>query len=313
MVFSPARYEYALNIYDDKGRLIQIKAKNSTGGTDIITTQFSWAGQALITVQKQQKAGINAQTSVVVSKISYDDLGRVTKTEKKVGHTLVNNNALSDFVAVVTLEYDALWQVKKKAIGNKKDPVTNLYYTSRQPLQELTFYYNIRGWLLGMNRDFIKDEGAAQFGFELAYDKQKSVVDNYTSNTFVKSQLTGNIAGMIWKSAGDSEKRKYDFDYDAANPLLRADFTQNNGGWNTSAGVDFSMEMGDGTRPILAYDANGNMLAMQQKGLKLDGSSLIDQLTYSYEAGSNKLKQVAAGGNVNLRLTLNNDGTGNNS
>src|SRR5262249_17488722 len=42
----------------------------------------------------------------------------------------------------------------------------------------------------------------------------------------------------------------------------------------------------------LGYDANGNILAMTQQGFKWNGSSAVDQLSYSYQANSNKLSQV---------------------
>lgn len=63
------------------------------------------------------------------------------------------------------------------------------------------------------------------------------------------------------------------------------DFTQNNGGWNTSAGLDFSLRS-------MGYDNNGNITKMNQMGVKLSTSSLIDSLLYSYNTTSNKLNYV---------------------
>ncbi len=101
-----------------------------------------------------------------------------------------------------------------------------------------------------------------------------------------KQQYNGNIGGMIWKSKGDGEKRKYDFDYDAVNRILSADFNQYTGSsFNKTAGVDFSMTN-------MSYDANGNIMTMNQKGLKINSSPLIDQLAYTYQANSNKLSKV---------------------
>lgn len=82
--------------------------------------------------------------------------------------------------------------------------------------------------------------------------------------------------------------RAYGFTYDPVNRLSRADFTQYNGGWNTSAGVNFSV-------PQISYDENGNIQSMIQKGLKVNTSPTIDSLTYSYETNSNQLIKVTDG------------------
>jgi hypothetical protein len=42
----------------------------------------------------------------------------------------------------------------------------------------------------------------------------------------------------------------------------------------------------------LSYDADGNILTMNQKGFKVNASSLIDQLSYTYQTNSNKLAKV---------------------
>ncbi len=48
---------------------------------------------------------------------------------------------------------------------------------------------------------------------------------------------------------------------------MKADFTQYTGGtFNQSAGVNFNVKMGDGINVNTAYDANGNILKMQQWG-----------------------------------------------
>jgi hypothetical protein len=55
--------------------------------------------------------------------------------------------------------------------------------------------------------------------------------------------------------------------------------------------------MGDGTLENVndAYDYNGNIKRMQQWGLKLNASEKIDDLGYTYIAGSNKLLKVMDG------------------
>jgi RHS repeat-associated protein len=308
-VLGSSTYLYTVNFYDEKARMIQVQSTNLSGGIDIITTQYTWAGQPLIVIQKQQKSVTNAQTSVIVTQNTYDDLGRVIKIERKQSNTFVNSNAMSAYVTIATMGYDALGQLQKKHIGSKKDPASGNYYSPRQPLDSMIYDYNIRGWLLGANRDYAKDANNNNwFGFDLGYDKTNNgIIGN---QSYANPQFNGNIEGMVWKSKGDGEKRKYDFYYDAANRLLRADFGQyTSGSFNTSAGVDYKMKMGDGTNVSTAYDANGNILQMQQWGLKLNASPQLDNLAYTYQSNSNKLSKVYDGITTDNKLGDFYDGT----
>jgi hypothetical protein len=79
-VLGTSTYLYSVNFYDDKGRLIQVESINNTGEVDIATTQYSFNGQPLLSIHKLHKGAPNAQTTVVVTNITYDDLGRVIKT-----------------------------------------------------------------------------------------------------------------------------------------------------------------------------------------------------------------------------------------
>ena len=281
-VLGTSTYLYAVSYYDDKGRIIQMQSTNITGGTDVVTTQYGWQGLPLIVVQKQQKADANPQTITTVTQNSYDELGRLIKPEKKLSHSEVNSGAMSAYHTVNEMEYDALGQVKTKKLAPE--------YDNNAGLETLDYDYNIRGWLLGANRDYVKDAASNNyFGFDLGYDKN-GVLGSYTP------QYNGNIAGTVWKSKGDGEKRKYDFTYDAVNRIAGADFNQYTGGsFNKTAGVDFSMSN-------MSYDANGNITSMNQKGLKINASPLIDQLAYTYQTYSNKLSQVTDAVNDNTSM-----------
>jgi len=177
---------------------------------------------------------------------------------------------------ISALKYNELGQLTNKELGNNLD---NLNYT-----------YNIRGWITSINKDYIASTTTAPlhyFGLELGYDKGLATAGG---TSFKGLQLNGNIAGAIWKSAGDGVGRQYDFTYDNVSRLTGADFTQSNGStFDKSAGLDFSVSN-------LAYDANGNIRKMQQKGWKLGGSITLDNLTYTYSDGSeeisNKLRAV---------------------
>ncbi|MGC4036058.1 MAG: DUF6443 domain-containing protein [Chitinophagaceae bacterium] len=272
---SSATFNYTASFYDEKGRMIQLQSTNITGGTDISTSQFSWTGQSIITIIHNEKAGVNAQTSVALTQLTYDDLGRVTKTEKRISNTKVNNGAMpGSWNTVSQAEYDAMGLLQKKKLG-------------AAPLETLQYDYNIRGWMLGANRTYVKDSLSTTnwFGFDLGYDKTSFTV-NGAARGYAAAQYNGNINGMLWKSTGDDELRKYDFTYDAVNRLTGADFNQLTAGvFSKTALVDFSVTG-------LNYDANGNILSMNQKGWMLGGSVTIDSLLYTYISNSNKLLNV---------------------
>ena len=276
-VLGTDQYLLSASIYDPKGRVVQVQSTNITGSVDVVTNQYDFSGKVLFNHlhhdYKEIHNTTNHQLYNVLTSFTYDRLGRLLTTEKKI-------NDLTG-VIISTLSYDALGQLHTKGLNFKTEA-----------LQTLTYDYNIRGWLLGMNRSYLKDDNNSRFGFELAYDKQHSYLDDVNGTSYDKSLFNGNIAGTIWRSVGDGERRKYDFTYDAANRLLRADFTQKKDGWDQSAGVNYNIKMGNGKDPSSAYDANGNILRMQQWGLKLGSSTQIDDLTYSYYEGSNKLRMV---------------------
>ncbi|MEV4883276.1 RHS repeat-associated core domain-containing protein, partial [Chitinophaga ginsengisegetis] len=144
--------------------------------------------------------------------------------------------------------------------------------------ETLNYDYNIRGWLKGINKDFIPAAGSITnwFGQELSYDYG-----------FTASQFNGNIAGAKWKSRSNGIARAYGYSYDKGNRLTGAQFTQQNTGstnWTDNL-ANFSVSG-------LSYDANGNILYMNQKGLNGAVVQTIDSLKYGYVAGSNKLSFV---------------------
>ncbi len=286
-------YLYSIVFYDEKGRVIQSQNTNITGGIDISTTQYTWAGQPLVTIQKVQNAGGTSNETVAVTKMTFDDLGRVVKTEKKISNSLVNGGTMAlTYKTIAENKYDKLGQLVNKTIGNKA--------ATAAPLAKLDYEYNIRGWLTSVNKNFVSTPTTAgnpddrYFGMQLGYDK-----DGF--GTFAKKEYNGNISGSIWRSAGDGVDRKYEYDYDNANRLLKADFTQyTSGSFNQSAGVNFDVKMGiNGTDPNSAYDYNGNIKQMQQWGLKINTSSQIDNLAYTYQTNSNKLQGVTDAFNDN--------------
>jgi RHS repeat-associated protein len=270
-------------LYDDKGRVVQTQSINITGGLDVVTNQYSFSGQVLRNHVSHKKGSDNAIE--VATKNNYDDLGRLSMVEKAIGGS-------TTYKQLSALTYDDLGQLKTKKLAPSFDNNTGL--------ETLTHDYNIRGWLLGINKSYLSSSNAtsSHFGMELNYDK-----NGYAATA--NKQFNGNIGSTVWRSQGDGERRKYDFSYDAANRILKADFNQQFGSqWaktdpgNNNYKIDFSAYIGDGANPISAYDANGNIRQMQQWGLQLNNSPQIDNLIYNnYLSNGNRLARVTDGSN----------------
>ncbi|MHA4808472.1 DUF6443 domain-containing protein [Flavitalea flava] len=257
------------NYYDDRKRVIQVKHYNQTAGIDISTTQYDFSGKPLQTYLRHQKLGNTTQTHTVSTKITYDPGGRPIAIWKNI------DNAGSDQL-IDSIKYNELGLPQRKTLGNNLD--------------SLVYDYNIRGWLTGINKNYVGASSVNYFGMELSYDKTASIA---STTSYLNPAYNGNIAGTIWKSAGDGVNRKYDFTYDNVNRLTGAAFLQNTSGasWDKSK-IDFSVD-------LLGYDANGNIKGMRQKGFKIGGSASIDSLIYSYQntGNSNKLMVVIDGAN----------------
>ena len=255
--------------YDHWGRAIQTLADNQSTGVDIATNQYDFSGKMLSSYLRHQKNNAPVNTVTILTKMEYDHAGRVKNTKKIVNggteKTLAQNS------------YDELGKLITKVLS----PTGG---AGGGPLETLDYKYNIRGWMQGINRGYANanygtestNQANRWFGMELMYDYG-----------FVKNQYNGNIGGIRWKSNGDDEQRAYGFDYDNLNRLLKADFNQyTSSAWNVTAGIDFSLSN-------MTYDANGNIMTMNQKGLKLNVSPTIDQLTYTYTLNTNRLAKVA--------------------
>jgi len=256
--------------YDDKGRLVQMQKIGLLNKTTTTSTLYDFSGKVLSTYIRHNNPSQSISTLsniTLLSKMKYDGAGRIIDVSKKI-----NDNPATE-KNILENSYDELGQLKSKKLSPE--------FNNNTGLETLNFEYNIRGWLKSINKEYASGTSNSNwFGQILSYDFG-----------FTERQFNGNISGLQWRSKGDGEQRAYGFTYDNVNRLKIADFTQANGTvWSTAAGIDY-------TTNSLNYDANGNILAMNQKGWKLGGSTLIDQLSYTYYDGSNKLKQVTDGVN----------------
>lgn len=253
--------------HDAKGRILQVLSDNVNNGEDIVTNLYDFEGKLLSSYQYQNNPRSTTTPSTkILTMNSYDHAGRLLKVTKQLNDDV---NLQRD-IAVNT--YDALGQLREKIM--KKAGGGNI--------ESLEYEYNIRGWLKSINKDYVNATGNGHyFGQELCYDYG-----------FDSQQFNGNIAGIKWRDfSHQATAYAYGYSYDNSNRLMKADFTQLSGAWAKNPNVNFDMKMGsNGATPGDAYDANGNILRMQQWGVKGTGSQQIDNIIYAYNVNSNRLK-----------------------
>ncbi|HET6252537.1 MAG TPA: DUF6443 domain-containing protein [Puia sp.] len=250
--------------YDDHGRLLQTKYFNPTTGADVTTTQYDFTGQPVRTYVKQNKGNPNPQTHYIMTKTDYDAVGRLVHIWKNI------DSATGDQLISIH-HYNELGQLQSKDLGNYLD--------------SMVYDYNIRGWLTGINKNALPGTANHWFGVEIGYDKPSVL-----GISFGTPQYSGNLAGIIWRSAGDNVNRQYAYTYDDFGRLQTAGYQDNSTGTWGTAGMDYTTQN--------AYDLNGNITSMDQKGWKIGSPAAnIDQLAYTYVPNSDRIKVVTDSAN----------------
>jgi RHS repeat-associated protein len=281
--------------YDSQERILQIQNDNSLGGTDIVTNRYDFAGKLWGSCVNHM-AGSPTQFTVV-SKNTYDVLGRLTDLSKNF-----NNTFFKDLASYV---YDANGNLATKTLAPGYTGNSNC----NQCMETLVYGYNIQGWLTGINKGYATDQDTYHqwndfFGLYMGFDN--------ADNQFAARQYNGQLTGVIWKSQGDNSMRKFDYTYDNMTRLTGAAFNQRltpADGW-TNSSVDFS-------ETITYADNNGNLKTMKRMGIVpgMATGIAIDNLAYTYgtvtDPNSNQLSRVdeLASFNGNGQLSDFMDGT----
>lgn len=264
--------------YDEKGRQIQSIEDNIKSGKDVTTLQYQWDGRLLSSDTKHTTAGSGYSSFGILTKNIFDKIGRVTSIQKKYG-----SNA---FKTIASYDLDDMGRLKTKHL----DP--GYTGSGKTEMESLAYTYNIHNNITGINKNYaLKASGYDKwgnfFGMYLGFDNRDAV--------FNVGKLDGHVTGIAWNTQGDDAQRKYDYTYDNAGRLSKADFREKKtppDAWS-NAKMDFSVG-GNSTIGGIQYDLNGNLLSMLQKGILPGGSAPvnIDNLIYTYALTSNKLAKV---------------------
>lgn len=278
-------YIYTVFFYDVTGRLVQTQSLHpwNNNNWNVEALQYDFSGNLVLNIKDHYSwSGTNKASTKIITKYNYNMLnGKLGNVQQKIdgGPWLNLSNRM----------YDDLRRVKQKTVGDAE--VRNIKY-------------NIRGQLTGINPEYVYDNTLntmKTFGEIICYD--------YGYN---QKRYDGSIAGYMWRGSGMADcPRSYGYIYDDAGRLTKADFYQRwhpNGPlagpntiiWN-NADVDYTVS-------DIAYDFNGNMQSMKQRGMAAvtsGGTTTLqpvdlDQLTYGYNANSNKLLNVTDQATYNI-------------
>lgn len=160
-------------------------------------------------------------------------------------------------------------------------------------LQTVDFAYNHNGWLTTINGGSVSGTKAncASINPYASSNEDLFALDIRYNNTALANSTgrqNGNISEIYWQ-VKDRAKNAYQFQYDYLNRLTEANHFVPNieipGNWfNGYYDTNYS------------YDARGNIMSLSRNGLTGNGTACsatpIDNLTYMYRAGTNKLLKV---------------------
>ncbi|KRD05420.1 hypothetical protein ASE21_20910 [Flavobacterium sp. Root901] len=277
-VLGTSNWITSVHYYDNKGRTIYDYNKNNfLNSIATVKTQLDFGGKILETTSTHKK-GTDALITIVDS-YSYDHAGRVLTQSQSI------NNQTKEIIANNT--YDKLGQLISKGVGGK---------INQSRLQNVTYNYNIRGWLKGINN--IYAIGTNLFAFQINYN---DITDSS------KKLYNGNISQTSWKTVNidDNSLKNYTYTYDALNRLTQAidNSALNPGRYNEG----------------LSYDKNSNIKSILRLGHINTAATTfgtMDNLTYTYtgnrldkvEDSSGSTEGFSNGANIPIEYTYDNNG-----
>lgn len=286
--YTDSRFLSTTVYYDEEGRVIQTLKQNIKDGVDFNAVQYNFDGLISSTYQLHSVPGSAYINFATLTKYTYDKTGRHTGIYKKYGNisqTMVPGNVFinsiedrtADFKRIVTYDYDELGRLKQKLLGTASS------HLNSEPLETVEYSYNIRGWMDGINKDFVLNPMASDkfFGIYLGYEN--------ADNRFNNARLNGNITGLQWRSRSDGIIKKFDFTYDISGRFTGAEYNQKevtSGTWRHTD-ADFSVSN-------ITYDPNGNLLSLTRMGILPSAPAPleVDKLSYQYYSKTNKLRWV---------------------
>ena len=186
-------YDSIAFYHDFRGRIIQKRETNVTGGHDVAMFSLGLNGE-VITKRHDHTASGRMAISEITS-CTYDGWGRLTQ----ISHS-VNGFAP---VTLASYTYDAVGRIATKTLGG---------------LETTSYTYNIRSWLTKIS--------GQRFTERLCYN---TAVEGLTPMLEHKYRWNGTVAAYGWLSGGEMRQRGYRLLYDGQGRLTAAHYGESNG------------------------------------------------------------------------------------
>lgn len=243
--------------YDTKGRTVGGYYINHLGGYTRTESKLDFVGVPQTIITSHQRLNISTK-NVITEKFTYDHQNRLLvhrhQIDNKPEEILVQNT------------YNELSQLEIKKVGGT-DPTA--------PLQTINYKYNIRGWMTMINNP--NNLGENLFAYEIKY--------NLPSNPSL-GKFNGNISEADWKTSDDGILKRYSYQYDSLNRLLKGNYSK----------PESTITENNYYNEELTYDVNGNIKTLKRFSKPSSGITpiKIDDLIYNYRNNnfSNTLEKI---------------------
>ena len=258
--------------YDHYGRRLQAISENHKGGTDRITVHQNWEGQ----LQKQLHQHSSTESFTLLSEYDYYTNGQLKRTYKKIND--------QPKVLEVEYHYNAMGQLIEKNLHGSN--------TSSNPsfLQSVDYTYDIRGAMTHINNENLGDGEGDLFGMRYLLAGQSTAV----AGTTVSARYDGLVSTLMYNTKNNTpsvnpsggpkgnnvSKTAIGYTYDGRNRLKNTRYaTWNGSAWNGNS---------NRYNTTSTYDNNDNLKTLTRK----ENGTTVDNLSYTYNSNSNKLKSV---------------------
>jgi len=270
---------YSTSYYDGLGRDIETLKEHYLGGTnraanagnyDDIVSAYDFSNEVIATTRRHYTTAGTTPAVTIGNSYYYDHVGRKIQTWESI---TVGSNAPATAILLSQEDYNEVGQVMTKHLHSANNGASFLQNTS--------YAYNERGWLLKINDPTVSPTSTQLFAEQLNYN-----ITQYSTTP----QFNGNIAESAY-NAGISGQQYNTYTYD---PLNRLTSGTNSAGFSET-GITYD-NMGNVTAlsrtgpnaAVLSYaytDVNNNSTGNQLQAVTNNGTTALR--SYGYDANGN--------------------------